>query len=93
MLQAEATIDLINSSSLYATKSAVNSLSGNYSSKINSLKKELLNLRTSIEASINFPEDEVDSSSDDEMNISLNKITDDKEKFWIQLIKEYFIKL
>ena len=61
LLQAEATIDLINSSSIAAANSAMKSLSGTYSKQVSEIKSDIIKTRSSIEAIINFPEDETTS--------------------------------
>ena len=61
LLQAEATIDLINSSSIAAANSAMKSLSGTYSKQVYEIKSDIIKIRSSIEAIINFPEDETTS--------------------------------
>ena len=61
LLQAEATIDLINSSSIAAANSAMKSLSGAYSKQVSEIKSDIIKTRSSIEAIINFPEDETTS--------------------------------
>ena len=61
LLQAEATIDLINSSSIAAANSAMKSLSGTYSIQVTEIKNHIIKTRSSIEAIINFPEDETTS--------------------------------
>lgn len=58
LTQAEAIADLIDASSEQACKSALNSLEGEFSRKINSLVEELINLRIFVEASIDFPDGE-----------------------------------
>ena len=68
LLQAEATIDLINSSSIAAANSAMKSLSGTYSKQVSEIKSDIIKTRSSIEAIINFPEDE--TTSLDERRIS-----------------------
>ena len=61
LLQAEATIDLINSTSIAAANSAMKSLSGTYSKLVSEIKSDIIKTRSSIEAIINFPEDETTS--------------------------------
>ena len=60
LAQAEAVADLINASTSEAAKSAMLSLSGYFSNKINDLLKELIDLRMYIEACLDFPEEEID---------------------------------
>ncbi len=60
LTQAEAIQDLINAASINAAKSAKNSLIGMFSKKVNSLNEELKNLRTYVEATIDFPDESID---------------------------------
>jgi tRNA modification GTPase len=60
LAQAEAVADLINASTSEAAKSAMLSLNGYFSNKINDLLKELIDLRMYIEACLDFPEEEID---------------------------------
>ncbi|WHL25070.1 MAG: tRNA uridine-5-carboxymethylaminomethyl(34) synthesis GTPase MnmE [Candidatus Blochmannia vicinus] len=57
LIQAEAIADIINASSYQAAKSASNTLQGAFSSKIHIISKKITNLRTHIEASIDFSEE------------------------------------
>jgi tRNA modification GTPase len=59
LAQAEAIADLIAASSELAVVSAVNSLQGEFSRQIDELVKELVQLRSFVEASIDFAEEEV----------------------------------
>ena len=59
LAQAEAVSDLISSRNLSAIKGACSSMAGVFSKKIKETEKDLLGLRASIEATINFPEDDV----------------------------------
>lgn len=78
LTQAEAIADLIEASSEQACKSALNSLEGEFSKKINSLVDDLINLRVYVEASIDFP-DEESTNFIEEGNI-LQKATNILEK-------------
>ena len=60
LAQAEAVMDLINASTKLAVKGAVRSLKGEFSKEINELKAMLVSLRMMVEASIDFPEEEID---------------------------------
>src|SRR5688572_13496939 len=60
LAQAEAIADLITSSSEMAARYAVRSLQGEFSSLINMLVSAITRLRVYIEASLDFPEEEVD---------------------------------
>jgi tRNA modification GTPase len=60
LAQAEAVADLIDASSREAARSALRSLSGEFSSAIHALLAELIALRALVEAMLDFPEEEVD---------------------------------
>ncbi|MBE8215668.1 MAG: tRNA uridine-5-carboxymethylaminomethyl(34) synthesis GTPase MnmE [Endozoicomonadaceae bacterium] len=74
LAQAEATADLIDSVSEVAVKSAVKSMQGQFSNKINHIIEALIKLRVYIEASIDFPEEEVDFLADQYIDDQLNDI-------------------
>ena len=65
LTQAEAIADLINSSTQSAARSAVRSLQGEFSIRINALIALVIELRVFVEAAIDFPEEEVDFLSDE----------------------------
>jgi len=76
LAQAEAIADLIEASSEQAAKSALHSLQGEFSNKINDLVESLIYLRIYVEASIDFPEEEVDFLSDGKIANDLYQIID-----------------
>jgi tRNA modification GTPase len=64
LAQADAVADLIASRSEAAARSAMRSLSGEFSTRINEIAQGALDLRVFVEAAIDFPEEEVDFLSD-----------------------------
>lgn len=60
LAQAEAVADVINAATVEAAKSAVRSLSGEFSQHINTLLHKLIDLRMYVEACLDFPEEEID---------------------------------
>ena len=76
LAQAEAIADLIEASSEQAAKSALSSLQGEFSNKVNELLESLIHLRIYVEASIDFPEEEVDFLSDGKIASDLYQIID-----------------
>lgn len=60
LAQAEAVADLIDASTASAARSAVRSLQGEFSMEINALLEQLTELRALVEATLDFPEEEVD---------------------------------
>lgn len=60
LAQAEAVADLIDASSTAAAKSAMASLSGAFSERVNQLADDIIHLRMLVEATLDFPEEEID---------------------------------
>ncbi len=60
LAQAEAVADLIASASTQAARGAVRSLSGEFSNHIKQLDADVLKLRVSVEAAIDFPDEKVE---------------------------------
>ncbi len=60
LAQAEAVADLINAATEQAAKSAMRSLSGEFSQTIQALLQQLVELRMYVEACLDFPEEEID---------------------------------
>jgi tRNA modification GTPase len=60
LAQAEAVADLIDASTEAAAKSASQSLSGAFSKTVNALVDGVTNLRMLVEATLDFPEEEID---------------------------------
>ena len=60
LAQAEAVADLIDASTETAARSASRSLSGAFSQEIHSLRDALIHLRMLVEATLDFPEEEID---------------------------------
>jgi len=62
--QAEAIADLIESGTRQAAAAALRSLTGAFSETVGRLAAELINLRTYVEAAIDFPDEDIDFLSD-----------------------------
>ncbi|WP_296442918.1 tRNA uridine-5-carboxymethylaminomethyl(34) synthesis GTPase MnmE [Rhodoferax sp. UBA5149] len=60
LAQAEAIADLIDASTEAAARSASRSLSGAFSKEIHALRDALIHLRMLVEATLDFPEEEID---------------------------------
>ena len=60
LAQAEGVADLIEAATESAAKSAVRSLSGVFSNHIHQLVKQVIHLRMLVEATLDFPEEEID---------------------------------
>ncbi|MFA0413758.1 tRNA uridine-5-carboxymethylaminomethyl(34) synthesis GTPase MnmE [Vibrio renipiscarius] len=76
LAQAEAIADLIDASSEEAAKSALQSLQGAFSQRINTLVDSLIYLRIYVEAAIDFPEEEIDFLADGKVSADLQAIID-----------------
>jgi tRNA modification GTPase len=60
LAQAEAVADLIDANTEAAARSATRSLGGAFSREINSLRDRMIDLRMLVEATLDFPEEEID---------------------------------
>jgi tRNA modification GTPase len=60
LTQAEAIADLIDASTEAAARSAAQSLSGAFSKEVHALREALTRLRMLVEATLDFPEEEID---------------------------------
>ncbi|MCX8515289.1 MAG: tRNA uridine-5-carboxymethylaminomethyl(34) synthesis GTPase MnmE [Burkholderiales bacterium] len=60
LIQAESIIDLIHAESESSAKSAMRSLKGSFSKQITTINQQLINLRMFVEASLDFPEEDID---------------------------------
>jgi tRNA modification GTPase len=60
LAQAEAVADLIEATSDAAARGAMASLSGVFSDKVNALAERIVHLRMLVEATLDFPEEEID---------------------------------
>ncbi len=76
LVQAEAVMDLINSNNSNSAVAAQRSLQGAFSDKISMLKKDLLEIRMKIEATINFPEDETSNSEPNDLSVVLQRLSE-----------------
>ncbi len=77
LAQAEAIADLIDASSEQAARSALNSLQGAFSARVNHLVEALTHLRIYVEAAIDFPDEEIDFLSDGKIEAQLNGVIAD----------------
>ncbi|MEO5661155.1 MAG: tRNA uridine-5-carboxymethylaminomethyl(34) synthesis GTPase MnmE [Polaromonas sp.] len=60
LAQAEAIADLIDASTETAARSAARSMSGEFSQAVNTLLEQLVHLRMLVEATLDFPEEDID---------------------------------
>lgn len=77
LAQAEAVADLIDASSEAAAKGAMASLSGAFSQQINALADRIIHLRMLVEATLDFPEEEIDFLEKYQAADQLQSIDDD----------------
>ncbi|HEX2826368.1 MAG TPA: tRNA uridine-5-carboxymethylaminomethyl(34) synthesis GTPase MnmE [Burkholderiales bacterium] len=61
LAQAEGVIDLIDASTAQAARCAVRSLQGEFSARVHALDAAIVELRMLVEATLDFPEEEIDS--------------------------------
>ena len=74
LAQAEAIADLIAAESESAARAAVASLNGEFSSTVNELVEQLIELRLYIEAALDFPEEEIDFLANAAIAIRLDAV-------------------
>ncbi len=67
LLQAEAVADLISSASEQAARSAARSMEGAFSAQVHELVAGVIELRVYVEAMLDFPEEEIDSLAEAEL--------------------------
>src|SRR5215469_3701031 len=67
LAQAEAIADLIDAGSRAAARAAMRSLQGEFSAMVRGLTEAVIDLRTYVEAAIDFPEEEIDFLADREL--------------------------
>ena len=67
LAQAEAVADLIDAGSREAVRAAMRSLQGEFSAMVRGLTEAVIELRTYVEAAIDFPEEEIDFLADREL--------------------------
>ncbi len=74
LAQAEAVADLIDAGSRDAARAAMRSLQGEFSNMVQGLTDALIDLRTYVEAAIDFPEEEVDFLADAQLGERLTTV-------------------
>ena len=79
LAQAEAIADLIDASTEAAARSAARSLSGEFSQEIYTLRDGLVHLRMLVEATLDFPEEEIDFLRKADAHGQLSKL---QQKLW-----------
>lgn len=84
LAQAEAVADLIEASTEAAAKSASQSLSGAFSEVIHNLVEKVVQLRMLVEATLDFPEEEIDFLEKSNARGQLNDIQQALQKVFMQ---------
>jgi tRNA modification GTPase len=84
LAQAEAVVDILNASTVQAAKSAMRSLSGEFSKLIHILLNELTELRVYVEACIDFPEEDIDFISAGRIQERIHNIQTELAKIFKQ---------
>ena len=77
LAQAEAIADLIEAASAQAARAALRSLSGEFSRSVRALTDGLIELRALIEATLDFPDEEIDPLVDTDIVPRLTGLTSD----------------
>lgn len=77
--QAESVIDLINSKTEKEARASINQLEGVLSNKINKIRDDILEIMSDIEASIDYPEYDIEEITNKKAIESLNLIKKDLE--------------
>ena len=80
LIQAESVIDLINSKSEKEAKASISQLEGNLSKNINEIKGNLLDLMADVEASIDYPEYDIEEVTNNKILSVINMIKIKLEK-------------
>jgi tRNA modification GTPase len=76
LAQAESIADLIDAGSREAARAAMRSLQGEFSAMIQGLTEAVIELRTYVEAAIDFPEEEIDFLADRQLEQKLAGVRD-----------------
>jgi tRNA modification GTPase len=75
LAQAEAIADLIDAGSREAVRAAMRSLQGEFSAMVRGLTEAVIELRSYVEAAIDFPEEEIDFLADAELRERFESIS------------------
>lgn len=76
LTQAESIADLIDADSRAAAQAAMRSLQGEFSAMVHGLTEAVVDLRTYVEAAIDFPEEEIDFLADRELTDRMQTVRD-----------------
>ncbi len=87
LTQAEAIADLIESGSQAAAKAAMRSLQGVFSSQVHALVEQVIQLRTFVEAALDFAEEEIDFLAETDIQSLINQLLESTEQILMQAEK------
>jgi tRNA modification GTPase len=74
LAQAESVADLIDAATETAARSAVRSLQGEFSSRVHALVDALVDLRMRVEATLDFPEEDIEAADRDDARRRLEAV-------------------
>jgi tRNA modification GTPase len=77
LAQAEGIADLIDAATEAAARCALRSLRGEFSDLIRSLARQLIELRTLVEATLDFPEEDIDQLDRDDARMRLSRLREE----------------
>ena len=89
LAQAESVMDLINSKTDKEAKESLNQLNGGLSLEINAIKKKLLDVMADIEATIDYPEYDIEEVTEKSIRRRLEEVKIEL----INRINEYFTEI
>ncbi len=75
LMQAESIVDLVNSETELQHKLAISQLQGKNSNFYNTLREKIVEILSILEAFIDFPEEDIPTELEDEINGKIQKIT------------------
>jgi tRNA modification GTPase len=76
LAQAESVIDVIDAASEQAARSAMRSMLGEFSSRVRVLADALTDVRTLVEATLDFPDEDVEHLNSDVVRAQLTRVTE-----------------
>ena len=80
LTQVEAVVDIINAKTEKESRASINQLEGNLSKEIKKIKNNILSILTYIEASIDYPEYEIEEISSNKTKTTLENVEQSLEK-------------
>jgi tRNA modification GTPase len=84
LVQAEAIADLIDASSKQAARSAMRTLQGEFSKRINELQSQLTATRVNVEAAIDFSDEDIDVLSDTGVSSAIDNTLNELAKVFAE---------